>query len=308
MSNKCPCGKKNQKQCLLIKCSRPDCTIGWWHTLCAGFPASMSKKTFEDIGGWSCPVCVMQIMNIPAFNAGDASGLIAKVEEKLDEKIVDLKAEIDELKAVKNGFENIGKAQTTQNQLWSDIVAGNQGGVKESFVSTMAKQVVNQTNQVIAERDNRENNIMLFNVKESNSQSPEERKEDDKGIFEDICRVVVDKVLPINKIVRLGQKTTNNDGNSKVRPIKVCFTTGFDKRKFMSNLYKLKDATEELKTIRIQHDLSPDERELTKTLLAEAYNKNQSENPTNFLYKVRGPPQAPRVVKVYNRTSRTAHI
>ena len=66
------------------------------------------------------------------------------------------------------------------------------------------------------------------------------------------------------------------------------------------------DASEELKAVRIQHDLSPDEREITKNLLAEAYNKNQSENPTNFLYKVRGPLQAPRVVKVYNRTARSA--
>ena len=302
MANKCPCGKK--KQCLLVKCSQKDCTIGWWHTLCAGFTLSMSKKTFEDIGGWSCPVCVMQAMNIPSFSSSEASNFIARVEEKLDEKIDNLKAEIDDLKAVKNGFENMEKVQTTQNQLWSEIVAGNQGEVKESFVSTVAKQVVNHTNQVIADRDNRENNIILFNAKESESQSSDDRKKHDKGIFDNICSVVVDKILPIDKIVRLGRKTTDNDGKSKIRPIKVCFTTVFDKRKFLANLYKLGDASEELKAVRIQHDLSPDEREITKNLLAEAYNKNQSENPTNFLYKVRGPPQAPRVVKVYNRTTR----
>ena len=305
MSNKCPCGKK--KQSLLIKCSSKDCTIGWWHSQCAGFTGSMSKKIFEDIGGWSCPVCVMQTINIPWYDYSDASNFIAKVEEKLDEKIEDLKAEIDDLKAVKNEFENIEKAQTTQSRLWSDIVADNQDGVKvrESFVSTMAKQVVNHTNQVIADRDNRENNVILFNAKESNSESSDDRKKHDKGIFDNICQVVVNQLLPIDKIVRLGRKTTDNDGNLKTRPIKVCFTTGFDKRKFLSNLYKLSDARDELKSIRIQHDLSPDERELTKNLLAEAYNKNQDEKPSNFLYKVRGPPQAPRVVKVYKKTART---
>ena len=109
--------------------------------------------------------------------------------------------------------------------------------------------------------------------------------------------------MPINKIVRLGKKV-NDDENPKIRPIKISFSTAFDKRNFLSNLYKLRDAREELKEVRIQQDLSPNERELTKSLLAEAYNKNQTENPNNFLYKVRGPPQAPRIVKVYNRVVR----
>ena len=151
------------------------------------------------------------------------------MEEKLDEKIEDLRVEIDNLKEVKDGFANIEKSHTTQSRLWSDIVAGNQGEVTESFVSTMAKEVVNHTNQVNADRDNREKNIMMFNAKESDSQSSEDRKKHDKGIFDDICRVVVNEVLPINKIVRLGKKV--NDENPKIRPIKISFTA-FDKRKF----------------------------------------------------------------------------
>ena len=132
--------------------------------------------------------------------------------------------------------------------------------------------------------------------KESKNQKKtksEERKKHDQGIFDDICHVVVNEVLSIDKIARIGKKTTDNDGKSKIRPLKVTFTTVFDKRKFLSNLYKLRDASAELKAVRIQHDLSPDERELTKTLVAEANDKNQSEKPTNFLYRVRGPPQAP---------------
>ena len=76
----------------------------------------------------------------------------------------------------------------------------------------------------------------MFNAKESESQSSDDRKKHDKGIFDNICSVVVDKILPIDKIVRLGRKTTDNDGKSKIRPIKVCFTTVFDKRKFLANL------------------------------------------------------------------------
>ena len=83
--------------------------------------------------------------------------------------------------------------------------------------------------------------------------------------------------------------------------MKVSFVDAFDKRKFLTNLSKLKDAPAELTSLRIQHDLNKDERETTKRLLAAAYEKNQNEKPSNFLYKVRGPPYALKIVKVYQK-------
>ena len=52
--------------------------------------------------------------------------------------------------------------------------------------------------------------------------------------------------------------------------------------------------------------MSPDERKVSKELLTEAYNKNQTEAPAGFLYKVRGPPHAMKIVKIY-RASSLAH-
>ena len=72
-----------------------------------------------------------------------------------------------------------------------------------------------------------------------------------------------------------------------------------DKRKFLANLSKLKGASDELKAMRVQHDLSPDERETTKNLLAEAYKTNQNEKPNILWYKVRGPPHAQWIVKIF---------
>ena len=106
------------------------------------------------------------------------------------------------------------------------------------------------------------------------------------------------------KVVHIGRKQQSNDVNDdnrqcKPRLLKVCFTDAFSKRKFMANLFRLKEAPAALNGIRIQHDLAPDDRILTKSLLAEAYQKNQTEKPNGFLYKVRGPPQAPQIVKIY---------
>ena len=50
-----------------------------------------------------------------------------------------------------------------------------------------------------------------------------------------------------------------------------------------------------INNIKIQHDLTVEERKITKDLLSEAYNKNQTESPVDFLYKVRGPPHALKV-------------
>ena len=83
--------------------------------------------------------------------------------------------------------------------------------------------------------------------------------------------------------------------------MKVCFTSNFDKRKFLSSLHKLDDASRDLKQVSVKHDFSPDERQRSKELFAEAQAKNQAENPADFLYKVRGPPHALKIVKVYKK-------
>ena len=69
----------------------------------------------------------------------------------------------------------------------------------------------------------------------------------------------------------------------------------------MSNLYHLKQAVDPYKAVQVNHDLTDEDQNLTKQLLKDAYSKNHSENPADFLYNVRGPPSAMKVVKVYHR-------
>ena len=232
---------------------------------------------------------------------------------KLDNQLEDLKTEIADLKAVKQEFANMNKEQNKTSKLWSDIVNGDGSG-KEAFASTIAKQVVDQSARVTTDRESRENNVIIFNAEESSSDQGPERKKHDEKIFEDLCTFINETPISVKSVRRIGkleekQSITENDTDAeaeeasatqnKVRPIKVCFSNSFDKRKFFSRLSKLKEAPAGLKDIRVQHDLSPEQREATKKLLSEAYAKNQSEAPLNFLYKVRGPPHALKIVKVY---------
>ena len=87
--------------------------------------------------------------------------------------------------------------------------------------------------------------------------------------------------------------------NKKRRPVKVCFASEFDKRRFYANLHLLKNAEEKYKRVQVQHDVSKEERDVIKKLVDEAKEKNKEEKPKDFLHKVRGFTGSMNIVKVY---------
>ena len=72
------------------------------------------------------------------------------------------------------------------------------------------------------------------------------------------------------------------------------------KKLFLSSLYKLKAAGEELKRIHVGHDFASQERKRDhlNMLLKKAQEKNDFENSLDFQYKVRGKPFPLKIVKV----------
>ena len=171
------------------------------------------------------------------------------------------------------------------------------------------------SDRVKLDRQSRERNVIIFNAVESDAEDPQDRVHHDQGVFDELCRHLMIGNLKIDKVTRIGKKQDKqssteaviedgeivSDESVKSRPMKVTFSSVFDKRRFFTTLWKLKDAPDNIKHLRIQHDLEKQEREVTKRLLKEAYNKNQAENPQNFLYRVRGPPYAQKIVKIYHR-------
>lgn len=310
MSN-CPC-KKKSSTLLLIQCANSDCPIVWWHAICAGFNKNAVKKDLEKIGAWICPCCVVGKLKICGHvNQQDGQ---SEILSKMDENLDTLQGHIADLKTIKEELSEMGKHQLPENRIWADVVKADGSGsvdannISRSFASSVAKEVINQSNQVLHDRENREKNIIVFNAHELESEVVDERKKHDTQLLSKLCNHVVGESLSVDKINRIGKKNSNQDDNQekikKIRPMKICFTNAFDKRKFLSNLWKLKDAPSELTSLRIQHDLNKDERETTSRLLAEAYEKNKNEKPTNFLYKVRGPPFALRIVKIFQKKYR----
>ena len=99
--------------------------------------------------------------------------------------------------------------------------------------------------------------------------------------------------IKISKIVRIGKYDEN-----KSRPLRLSFTTIDDKETFYRALNKLKDAPENLKCVSIRFDLSPEDYVQYKELVTEARDKNNSEKPETFFYRVRGSPGAIKIVRI----------
>lgn len=68
------------------------------------------------------------------------------------------------------------------------------------------------------------------------------------------------------------------------------------KNLLMQNTYKLKEASDNLKTMIVTHDLTLAEREQCKKVVSEAKEKQESDMSGEWVYRVRGPLGNMRVV------------
>nr|CAI5828616.1 unnamed protein product [Callosobruchus analis] len=102
----------------------------------------------------------------------------------------------------------------------------------------------------ISEREKLKNNIILFNVAESDqSKSMNERVESDKSMVADILRVVDPEIrLPNIKLMRLGLFS-----DSKIRPIKITLEHSDLTRKVLTNAKTLK-SNNSFKHVNISQD------------------------------------------------------
>ena len=187
----------------------------------------------------------------------------------------------DTINQLKAEIENLKTTAKSDAEAWNEVV--NEKVRKE--MKRLALQ-----NQVAATSDNkRANNIIIYRAKEDNDLV--QGRINDKKLVDSLlkqCGVEAGESV-VKEQKRLGAKEENRD-----RPILVVFKSLDHKKELYSNIRNLKDANDSLKSLSIDHDMSREEREVTKKLVAEA-KKLELEDPTKR-YRVRGPPGNQRVV------------
>ncbi len=137
--------------------------------------------------------------------------------------------------------------------------------------SAQQKAVIIETVDEMREQDNRRNNLIIFNVRESESTQGKERQMEDEVATRKIFEQFKVPDADFEKCTRLGRKS------DKIRPIKVHMIS-FDKK--MDLLKKMNDmrrnrSQSQLNTPNIVSDLTPYQREVRKNILTELKERQQ---------------------------------
>lgn len=150
----------------------------------------------------------------------------------------------------------------------------------------------------ISERKNRERNIVVYGIPDQNNPSGKERKKEDlskiKNIFS-ACTVELQEE-DVLQISRLGKYKSPEGNEISKRPILVVLGSEHIKRDLFRNISKLRN-NDQFTGVNISNDMTLNERRTEKKLRDEAKEKEERSSG-EFVFRVRGPPWARRVVKI----------
>ena len=164
---------------------------------------------------------------------------------------------------------------------------------------------VNEVITEMQERENRKNNVILYKVDELHTADEEGRIKYD-----------VDQVLKLMNYLKEPDeedfidnhfkniKRLGNYEQGRNRPLLVEFVSGEEKKYIFSKLYKLKNASPDLKTISVCHDMTRAQREADKVLVERAKSL-ESQCSENYIFRVRGPPGKRFIKKIPDTRART---
>ena len=152
--------------------------------------------------------------------------------------------------------------------------------------------------------ENRRNNVIMYKVKEIESEVAEDRKAGDMLFVHELCNDVLKVEVgsgDIEKMFRLGRRE-----QGKERPLLVRFTRVEKKHEVMGKLKELKTASERYRITSIAHDLTPRQREVVKELRKKALDELEAENGTENDAAKKG--ENYRIIVVGQQTSKPRAI
>jgi len=193
--------------------------------------------------------------------------------------------------------------QTNESPLWSDVVQqvvdSKFEGV-QSNLNNVEKSIEETRKKVLKlnDKEERRNNVILYKVPESSPGNYEEVIAHDRDFFLEACTEALGVDITqndIKKIYRIGKRGPN------ARPLLIRLSSGTLKNHLIQMAYKLRTVVK-FKEVVISHDLTKQERDDCKRLVANAKEQESQDTSGEFIYRVRGPPGEMRIVKLPKRT------
>lgn len=241
-----------------VKCDR--CTA-WVHLDCSGLEASefgLLAKIQTLSVKWNCPVCMKELEKLP-----DPNDKMAAHDAKMDTMM------------------EIVKVLQQQNTMILQHLL-KQGEKMEEKV----EHYVRETFEEDREKEARKNNLIVYNLKESEKENETAaEREDFEETFKVFCEVdgaLTDYVLGerVEKVTRLGRKPALG---GKPRPVKVVFKDNDTKMRILRKSKNLKKS-ESFKSVGISTDKTMKERAHDKKLVEER-NKRREDGQDVVIFR-----------------------
>ena len=147
------------------------------------------------------------------------------------------------------------------------------------------KEIVSEVTHMVNERLDRQTNVVMFNVSESNSNIKDEIMKEDMNYVKELCSYLVGEDLhySVKRLGRRVHKQNEQEGNSEggdrelfePRPLLVQFRD--NESAVMKHLYMLgeDDVPEDFSDLSVKHDMTPVEREAEKELCRKVKGLNE---------------------------------
>ena len=237
---------------------------------------------------WYCNTCEivtndwMRSMSTLHANQQVLQEKVKKLEENLEGK-----ADQNDVKKIENRVDILeGKVNTIQEKPQNP---------QPSTSGTPTQENTSDVIKEIKEQEDRKRNMIFFNVPESKLSDVNDRTKHDKEEVKELsrlCQATIKKDDMI-RVKRLGKKPTTG----KPRPLLIEVNSEDKKKALFKNLSKLQRAPEKYKSISVQNDLTPKQREQEKMLREEA-KKKEEDASGEVKFRVRGPPWDRKIIRV----------
>ncbi|ESN94248.1 hypothetical protein HELRODRAFT_164053 [Helobdella robusta] len=294
---KCKSGFKNTKE-TVVKCCFCDGSV---HTKCLEYDDEMLRiiNSCKNVK-YFCDNCLLYSDNLKSLSIliekqDDCNRQLKQIMDSSNEirsqlkqfktsvdqnydKLDLIKADVDSLldkstAKVKSEFDkSINVVKKEFSSLWTDVVKN-----KLEVVTNEVKSV-KHTLDVSNDSKERENNMVIFNLKKS------ENAGKDRDVVMFILMSMTEDKLNDADILVITRQGHRRDG--VLRPVIIKFSNAVSKMLTLKTSFRIKLLEGDLKNIRVSHDLSPEQRVELKSLLDTAKSKNVEDN--DFLYRVRG--------------------
>lgn len=162
-----------------------------------------------------------------------------------------------------------------------------------------ANSNVGEVLQEINRRKERENNIIIYGLEESNAKTKPERIEHDHKKLQEVLDVLEVEIKreDIEVVARCGKFDKEKFLKDKARrPVRVVIKKGEKKTQIFKSIKKLRE-NESMKDVSISNDLTLAERKQEKLMYEQAQELTRLSSG-EFSYRVRGPPWARKITKV----------